>query len=142
MDPVESRFRAGLEFDKIILPYHSPSPIMNTNSWAQSLSISAAAAAQVPISDVAFHQNQNQTGSELESPWLNTNPDDFRHLMGEIQNNTEFLAQDRIQHRSMDGKFFVLLQTYQMPTFTTDLISRFAGHWQSQSQYSEGAHCL
>ena len=111
-DPVELRFRAGLEFDKIILPYHSPSPIMNTNSWAQSLSISAAAAAQVPISDVAFHQNQNQTGSELESPWLNTNPDDFRHLMGEIQNNTEFLAQDRIQHRYMDGKFFVLLQTY------------------------------
>ena len=99
-----------MEFDKIKLPYHFPSPIINTNSWAQSLSIPAAVSAQVPISDVAFDQNQNQTGSgDLELPWLNTNPDDFRRLMGEIQNNTECLAQDRIQHRSMDGKFFVLL---------------------------------
>lgn len=83
---------------------------MNMNSWAQSLSIPATAA-QAPIFDMSDYQTTSNVSVEegsSEIPWHLTDQEDFDRFMNEIQNNTKFLAQDRIHHRSMDGRFFVL----------------------------------
>ena len=61
---------------------------MNTNSWAQSLSIPAAAA-QAPVFDLSDYQtttNVSVKEGSNEIPWCFTDQEDFNKFMNEIQN--------------------------------------------------------
>ena len=63
---------------------------MNTDSWAHSLSIPAAAA-QGPIFDLSDYQtttNVSVEGNGNEIPWHIMDQEDFNTFMNEIQNNS------------------------------------------------------